>query len=59
MIIFQREVFDEDECFELCKADLSWWVKIEESDPVPLVGNIIRCSGSVEISSKRKKRKEH
>lgn len=58
-IIFQQKVFDGNGCFELCKANLVWRVKAERGERVPLVGDIVWCTRSVEIPSKHKKRKGH
>lgn len=56
-VIFHRERFDEDKCFELCRYDLVWWVKVERGDLVPFVGNLVRNFGNIDILAEGKIRK--
>lgn len=46
-MVFHGNIFIEEDCFEFCKFDLAWWVKIEWGDRVPSVGNMIRCPGTL------------
>lgn len=40
-VIFQRDTFDEEGCFEIWHFDLAWWFKIEWEKQTPFVADII------------------
>lgn len=56
-MVFRWESFDEEGCFNMCRFDLTRWVKAEWGELIPLVTNIIRSPESVELSQKSKKNK--
>lgn len=51
-IIFLRESFDEEGCFELYHFDLAWWMKVEWRDQVLLVCDTIQCPRSIKVPKK-------
>lgn len=53
-VVFHVDAFDEVGCLELCRFDLTWWVKAKWGDLVPLVASMIRCPGSFYIPMKIK-----
>lgn len=58
-IVFKGERFDEDDCHEVCRFIMAWWVKAKGGNLIPLVADLIRCSGKTSIPNKVKRRNEH
>lgn len=48
-IIFNRESFDEERCFEMWHFKLTWWNKVEWGEQVPSVEDIIHNPDCVEV----------
>lgn len=57
-VVFQRDNFDQDRCYEMCRYELAWWIKAKWGELVPSVLNIMQCPSCIDVPRKPRKNRD-